>query len=63
MVKVISASICTCCTSLVVLVISDGVPNLPTSRAENSITRLKTAWRMSRPDRHGGARAEIDGPD
>ena len=33
-VKVISTSICTCWTSLVVRVISDGAPNLPTSRAE-----------------------------
>jgi len=48
-VNVISTSICTCWTSLVVLVISDGVPNLPTSRAENVCTRLNTAWRMSRP--------------
>ena len=44
-----SASICTCCTSLTVRVISDGVPNCPTSRAEKSSTRRKTAERMSRP--------------
>ncbi len=49
MVNVISASICTCWTSLVVRVISDGVPNLPTSRAENACTRLNTPCRISRP--------------
>ncbi len=48
-VKVITASIWTCCTSLVVRVISDGVPNRPTSRAENFCTRLNTACRTSRP--------------
>ena len=48
-VNVSSASICTCCTSLVVRVISDGVPNRPTSRAEKACTRLNTAWRRSRP--------------
>ncbi len=49
-VKVISASIWTCCTSLVFLVISDGVPSRPTSRAEKSCTRLKIASRRSRPN-------------
>ncbi len=48
-VNVIRASIWTCCTSLVVRVISDGVPNRPTSRAENSCTRLKIPARRSRP--------------
>ncbi len=48
-VKVMTASIWTCCTSLVFRVISDGVPNRPTSRAEKSWTRWKTACRTSRP--------------
>ena len=48
-VKVITASIWTCCTSFVVRVISDGVPNRPTSRAENACTRPKTPCRTSRP--------------
>lgn len=48
-VNVISASICTCWTSLVVRVISDGAPKWPISRAENDCTRSKTAPRMSRP--------------
>ena len=33
-VAAITTSICTCCTSLVMRVISDGAPNVPTSRAE-----------------------------
>ena len=33
-VAAITTSICTCCTSLVMRVISDGAPNDPTSRAE-----------------------------
>ena len=37
-VHVISTSICTCCTSLVMRVISDGAPNWPISRAEKSDT-------------------------
>ena len=44
-----SASIWTCCTSLVTRVISDGVPSRPTSRAENSCTRANRARRTSRP--------------
>ncbi len=49
MVQVITTSICTCCTSLVLRVISDGAPNCATSRAENSPTRWKIAARRSRP--------------
>ena len=48
-VQVISTSICTCCTSLVVRVISDGAPKRSTSRAENVPTRWKIAARRSRP--------------
>ncbi len=48
-VQVISTSICTCCTSLVVRVISDGAPNFDTSRSLNSPTRVKIAPRRSRP--------------
>lgn len=48
-VNVIRASICTCWTSLVVRVISDGAPKWPISRAEKDWTRSKTAPRMSRP--------------
>ncbi len=49
MVQLISTSICTCCTSLVLRVMSDGAPNRPNSRAENSPTRRSTASRTSRP--------------
>ena len=48
-VNVSSTSICTCCTSLVVRVISDGAPKVPTSRAENDPTRWKRSRRTSRP--------------
>ncbi len=48
-VNVIRASIWTCCTSLVVRVISEGAPKPPTSRAEKDCTRSKTAARRSRP--------------
>ena len=48
-VQAITTSICTCCTSLVMRVMSDGAPNVPTSRAENSVTRWNRAARMSRP--------------
>jgi hypothetical protein len=49
-VQVTTTSICTCCTSLVTRVISDGAPNLPTSRPENSPTRWKMPARRSRPN-------------
>ena len=45
----ISTSICTCCTSLVSRVISDGAPKCWTSRAEKEPTRRKMAARRSRP--------------
>ena len=41
MVQAISTSICTCCTSLVLRVISDGAPNSCTSRFEKVPTRLE----------------------
>ena len=47
--RVIKTSICTCWTSLVVRVMSDGAPNLLISRAEKPRVRVKTASRMSRP--------------
>ena len=48
-VQVISTSICTCCTSFVERVISEGAPNRVTSCSENSPTRVNTAPRRSRP--------------
>jgi hypothetical protein len=53
MMKIVAnmtTSSCTCWTSLVVRVISDGGPNVATSRAENSPTRWKIADRTSRPN-------------
>ncbi len=49
MVKPISTSICTCWTSLVSRVMSEGAPKCCTSRAENVPTRRKIAARRSRP--------------
>ena len=48
-VQVMSTTICTCCTSLVVRVMSEGAPNWETSRSENSLTVLKMPLRRSRP--------------
>ncbi|SLI50461.1 Uncharacterised protein [Mycobacteroides abscessus subsp. abscessus] len=45
----ITTSSCTCCTSLVLRVISEGAPNRPTSRAEKVPTRCTSAARRSRP--------------
>ncbi len=45
----ISTSICTCWTSLVVRVISDGAPKVETSRPEKVPTRWNSAARRSRP--------------
>ena len=48
-VQPIKTTICTCWTSLVVRVISDGAPKRPTSRFENDPTFRNTASRRSRP--------------
>ena len=45
----ITTSIWTCCTSLVLRVISDGAPKRLSSRAEKVSTRSKIAARRSRP--------------
>ena len=49
MVRDSSTSICTCCTSLVLRVISDGAPKWLSSREEKASTRSKIAPRTSRP--------------
>ena len=48
-VAAIIASICTCCTSLVLRVMSEPAPKPVTSRSENPETRSKMSSRMSRP--------------
>ena len=48
-VQAITTSICTCWTSLVMRVISDGAPNWLTSRAEKSVTWWNRSLRTSRP--------------
>ncbi len=62
-VQVISTSICTCCTSLVVRVISDGAPKAPTSRAENAVTWWNRSRAHVAPEAHRRPRAEVDGGD
>ena len=49
MVSAICMKICICWMSLVLRVMSDAVPNLFMSRAENPWTRANTASRMSAP--------------
>ncbi len=49
MVAPIIASICTCCTSLVLRVMREPAPNCDSSRSEKPLTRSKTSRRMSRP--------------
>ncbi len=44
-----TTNVCTCWTSLVVRVISDGAPKSLTSRSEKRCTRRKSAARTSRP--------------
>ena len=46
----ITTSICTCCTSFVMRVISDGVPSRLTSCWENDVTWWKRSLRTSRPN-------------
>ncbi len=48
-VDVMSTSICTCCTSLVDRVMSEGAPKRATSRSLNVPTWAKIASRRSRP--------------
>ena len=45
----IIASICTCCTSFVLRVMSEPGPNCDTSRSEKPLTFSKMSRRMSRP--------------
>ena len=48
-VHVMRRNICTCWTSFVMRVISDGAPKSPTSRAEKPVTVWKMPLRTSRP--------------
>ena len=48
-VQTMTTRICTCWTSLVIRVMSDGAPKCPTSWAENPVTWWKRARRTSRP--------------
>ena len=63
MLRPISTTIWTCWTSLVLRVISDGVPKWLSSACEKLSTLRKIAPRTSRPKRHAGLRAPVDGDD
>ena len=62
-VKPISTSICTCWTSLVSRVISDGAPKWLTSRAENEPTRCEDLGAYVAAETHRRTRGEPDGDD
>ena len=62
-VQAITMSICTCCTSLVMRVISDGAPNEPTSRAEKSVTWWKRLLAQVAAEAHRDLAAEVDRAD
>ena len=59
----IIASICTCCTSFVLRVMSEPGPNFETSRSEKPLTlRVDVAADVA-AGRHRGARGEVGGDD
>ena len=62
-VHVISTSICTCWTSFVIRVISDGAPNAPTSRAENDGDAMEQLGAHVAPEAHRRPGSEVDGGD
>ena len=59
----ISTRICTCVTSLVMRVMSDGAPKWATSWAEKSVTRWNRRAAHVAAERHRGACAEVDRGD
>src|ERR1035437_6945682 len=64
MLNAMTRTIWTCCTSLVLRVINDGVPKVFVSFWEKSITLRKMALRTSRPpELHCRPRPEVDGAD
>ena len=58
-VQVISTSICTCWTSLVLRVISDGAPIWATSRLQNVPTRWNRPRAQVAAERHRGPRPDV----
>ena len=62
-VQVISTSICTCCTSLVVRVISEGAPKWATSRAENAADLVEDRAAHVAAEAHRRPGAEVDRGD
>jgi hypothetical protein len=62
MVHVITTSIWTCCTSLVIRVISDGAPNAPTSGGELG-DLVEEGLAQVATEAHGDLAAEVHGAD
>ena len=62
-VQVITTSICTCCTSLVLRVISDGAPKCWTSRGGELADPVEERRADVTAEAHRGLRAEVDGGD
>ena len=62
-VSAISTSICTCWTSLVLRVISDGAPNVFISRSENLCTARNMRRAHVAADRHRRPRGEVERDD
>ena len=61
--SIINTTICTCCTSLVVRVISDGVPKRLTSACEKLSTWRKSAAAQIATEPHRDPGAVVDGDD
>ena len=62
-VHVICTSICTCCTSLVMRVISDGAPKTATSRAEKLGDLVEQIVADVATEAHRHLRADVDRGD
>ena len=60
-VQVSSTSICTCCTSLVVRVMSDGAPKLVDLAGRERADPVEHRGAGVAAEAHRGARAEVDG--
>ena len=63
MVQAITTRSCTCWTSLVIRVMSDGAPKAPTSRAEKSVTVMEHGVADVAAEAHGHLGAQVHGHD
>ena len=62
-VQAMTTSICTCCTSLVIRVISDGAPNEPDLPGREAGDRVEQGAAHVAAEAHGHLGAEVDGGD